>query len=226
MRANHQASESLCLWCLEPVFNDQHLLEWFLPTPLCCGRCRLHLQNKPIQLRLKGVNITACVWYDEQIQQLLYRFKEDGDILLAPLFFHYQKRWLKKHFKDTTFIPMPSSKEKISSRGFNHLRLMSKQCSLNLVDGLIKTRNIKQSTQSKAKRAQIKEVLQLDPSFIMPAGKVCLLDDVCTTGSTLLSAASLLSIDDKPMEAFVFALSPLFKDKVLKKRVKILGNTK
>ena len=209
MHRNHSTGQYLCLWCLDPILDTDRIFEWFHPQPLCCRKCRSLLQQRPIQFNLPGLSITACVEYNEPIQRLLYQFKEDGDLPLAPLFFHYAKTMIHKRFKGHTLIPMPSSIQKTKERGFVPLECMSKQIKLPQKQGFIKTKEFKQSLTSKPERSSISSVIALHPNFDPTLQPICLLDDVCTTGSTLLAAANHLPKTDKPIVALVFAVHPL-----------------
>ena len=71
---------------------------------------------------------------------------------------------------------------------------------------IYKKKDIKQSSATKSQRSQIKNVLSLKQLYPLPKKKILLVDDVCTTGSTLLAAKPLIHPDCM----FVLAAHPLW----------------
>lgn len=84
-------------------------------------------------------------------------------------------------------VPMPSSVEKVHERGFKHVNLIFKGLKLNMLDCLEKNSNQKQVYSTKSQRTQMISSIKLKPNMDIPK-KILLVDDVCTTGSTLKGA--------------------------------------
>lgn len=200
-------SQHLCHWCIKPIYHDAHTLDLFYHHPYLCNAC-FDTFKKPIKLKLNGCQIEGLVIYDAMIQTLLYRYKEDKDIVMAPSFFYHSKRKLKKH-KDWVFMMMPSSKEKTKERGFHPLYEMIKPYTKSISWGLYKQSDIKQSTQTKSTRQQIKLGINEIELMKLKGQKIILIDDVITTGHTLSSAYDLLKDHASQIKAIVFAVHPL-----------------
>lgn len=148
----------------------------------------------------------SLVVYNEDIERILFRFKEDGDLPLAPSFFYPLKKYFKKH-NDCVYVLMPSSTKKTSERGFFALEMMVKPYVINYCCPLVKTKNIKQSLQRAKQRKEIDKAIQLQDIKDITNKKVILIDDVCTTGNTLLAAYRLIKPHALSVKAITFAFT-------------------
>ena len=136
--------------------------------------------------------------------------KEGRDIALANVFFQPFLTKLSSKFRHHVIVLMPSSKEKMLERGFLPVREMLKNCPLAIWEPFYKVNNTKQSMQSFENRQFISQVIKRKENETLPGRKLLLVDDVCTSGFTLLSAYHLLKEHKLKVEALVLCAHPLF----------------
>ena len=211
MLTESSRGEPICLWCLRDLHHDATLLSIFNEKQILCLDCQLKLKQKKIIFVLDGVEVTSFVEYDENISSLLILYKEYFDEALAPIFFDRWKKHINKKYKEYICIPLPSSSEKVAQRGFHHLHRMIESLDLEMVDLLVKTKNVKQAKLSKEDRKHIDMIFEINKNIECSFEDVVLIDDVCTTGASLKAAIALLRPRCKNLRAITFSYHPLWK---------------
>ena len=90
-----------------------------------------------------------------------------------------------------TLVPLPTISRHIRERGFDHIGLVAKKMRLPVANVLVRNRNTVQVGASREERvAQAKEAYR---ALVVDPGKnYLLLDDVWTTGSSMMAAAQKL----------------------------------
>jgi ComF family protein len=146
----------------------------------------------------------------QAIQTLKYKHTEPLAQILG--------QWMTGHFLEDTsrlfdsadlhgIVPIPLHPSRERSRGYNQARLLAEVLSvragLPILEGLQRTRSTPpQAHESKAQRLknlhQAFWVDPLTPTFLNK--KIILIDDVCSTGSTLNEAAHALKIPSRISE--------------------------
>jgi competence protein ComFC len=160
-------------------------------------------------IHIQKLAIRYVTVYNPATADLIYRFKESLDEACYPIFFDQVQRKIKKRYRDYDVVLMPSSVEKTKQRGFVHLQKMIEPLGLKVVqDAVWKTADVKQATMNKANRSSIKDIIQVDLKRFNPSMKILLIDDVCTTGETLLAVFNLIRSYVLVIEAVVFAVHP------------------
>lgn len=152
--------------------------------PTCISKFNLHLQK----FKVSNVVGLSLFNYDEVIRKSLYQLKGCGDIEMAPVFLYRYSLELKAKFRDYYIIPMPSWKDDDLNRGFNHVIEIFRCLHLPILPILFKKENIKQALQKKWQRTEMIDNIGIISPSIIKNKKVLLVDDVMTTGSTLLGA--------------------------------------
>ena len=214
-------------WLCEECFSQIETLP-FQVCPRCekliieggklCGRCKqLSLKNKDFTLEAV---IVSSKYTDGNISKMIHLFKynfiEDlkiplGKIMVAAFINH------RIPLPDI-LIPVPLHKRKIRSRGFNQSELLADFLSENLAPGMalpvIKDAlKRKKSTLSQMKIKNYRERREnirgaftiLKPEEIRRKN-ILLVDDVATTGATLLECARILKVADaRKISAIVIA---------------------
>ena len=112
-----------------------------------------------------------------------------------------------------TIMPVPISKKRLKTRGYNQSLLIAKEIAqrtnLKLMnDCLIKTKNIiEQSKLNKEDRIQnIQGVYKLKNMKLIENKKILLIDDIYTTGSTVNECSKMLRIGN-PIKIGVLVLA-------------------
>lgn len=177
---------------------------------MLCGNCLTALEVANKVVRCNGYRMYILYVYNTFIESMLFQYKEGRDIALAPVFFHMIVYQLQIRFRNYVIVLMPSSKEKTLERGFHSLYEMVCYCKLPIIDPFYKIENRKQSLQSFENRKKISQVIKLKPDYILPNKKLLLLDDVCTSGSTIAHAYHLLKHHKCKIDAFVLSAHPRF----------------
>ncbi|MEG0408773.1 MAG: phosphoribosyltransferase family protein [Bacilli bacterium] len=96
----------------------------------------------------------------------------------------------------------------MAERGFNHVIKMVEQTKLPICDCLLKTENIKQAFLSKTQREKMKKDIKIKPGMSIPK-RILLVDDVLTTGNTMMGALEALQGIDVKIKILVVANHPL-----------------
>ena len=140
--------------------------------------------------------------YEGQIRKLIldYKFNEKSYIYLTFVNFLLKNRKIFENIKNyDTIIPVPISKKRLKTRGYNQslliARKIAEQSKLELVNNcLIKTKNIiEQSKLNKEERRQnIQGVYELKNKQLIENKKILLFDDIYTTGSTVNECSKIL----------------------------------
>ncbi|SDQ25084.1 ComF family protein [Virgibacillus salinus] len=209
-----------CLWCdaeIIPEINWENLFTLSKPKNLCsdcekkfsilegkrCRKCS-RISEEPFCLDCKrwdvhGENDDPLVLnfsvfnYNEQMQDMISRWKYRGDYCIGNSFKRYYTKAFDQEFtylpKDTIAVPIPLSDERMKERGFNQSLQLASFLSLETCELLTRVHGEKQSKKTRKER-----ISTLNPFKIMKTinKPVILTDDIYTTGSTLRHAASLL----------------------------------
>lgn len=176
-----------------------------------CPKCEINLKKQSENQIIKnGEEIE-----DKYFNELMYIFKYEGQIRKLILDYKFnEKSYLYKMFVNfllknkkifeniknyDTIIPVPISKKRQKTRGYNQSLLIAKeiakQTNLELVNNcLIKTKNIiEQSKLNKEDRIQnIQGVYELKNKQLIENKKILLIDDIYTTGSTVNECSKIL----------------------------------
>ena len=108
MHTKNSSSQHLCLWCLKPLYHDSTVFDLFIPMSMLCHSCTSKINKKHLVYSLGELECESMVIYDQDIEHILCRYKEDGDLPLAPSFFYQARKYIKKH-NDFVFVLMPIS---------------------------------------------------------------------------------------------------------------------
>lgn len=145
--------------------------------------------------------VAACV-YDGIVEGAVLRFKKtDCGNTYYAFAYRIAEALRKSGLADgiDLIVPIPLTKKKLNERGYNHTELMAKELRFMLnvpyENVLVKMRDTdeQKSLHEAERRENMKGVFAVSPKASDIAGKrILLIDDVCTTGSTLSEAAKTL----------------------------------
>ncbi len=195
----------ICLLCQMPREKNSSLWNVLVSFDPLCEKCRHDLKRVKKSRQLRDLPLTVLYDYNEAFQKCIIQYKECYDEALAPIFLYDFKAKLKRKYKNCVLIPMPSSKQRKNERGFDHVEKMFECLNLPIIHCLYKKGDYDQKSRKKQERSQIQDILCLDESSQLPNKKIILVDDICTSGSTLLAAYRLIKKEGRKVEACVVA---------------------
>ena len=214
MRKSHSYDESKsmtnCPYCFRDLHQQESFLHYLYRDSCLCGVCRKQLVVVNKKAVIDGLPITMFYQYNDFFESMIFQFKEGRDIALRQVFFHECIKQLNDRYRHFTIILMPSSKEKMMERRFLPVKEMLCECKLPILEPFYKVNNHKQSLQSMETRKMIAQVIKRNPTIKIPPKPLLLVDDVCTSGSTILCAYQKLLPHRFKIEAFVLSAHPLF----------------
>lgn len=192
---------SACSKCLIPIQGDQ------LNQNLLCGEC---LANPP---HFKKVYVPF--WYQDPLRDLMHEIKFNQKYYYISKIFQIIKEQVVVFFnnlnqKSTFIVPIPLSRKRKISRGYNQSYLIAKELSKItkipiLKNYLIKTKELKpMMTLSREERFK-----NIKGAFLVAkkinVDRIILVDDIITTTATVREASYVLK-KGGCNEIYVFAL--------------------
>jgi competence protein ComFC len=126
--------------------------------------------------------------YNQFLKEIIAKFKYRGDYELVKIFKKDLRKLIRK-INPNDIIPIPLSRERLHERGFNQAEALIVESGYQPKNILTRIHSEKQSKKSRQDRIHLQQVFQATTSI---SGKVILVDDIYTTGSTLRHAAKTL----------------------------------
>ncbi|MDP3987908.1 MAG: ComF family protein [Candidatus Levybacteria bacterium] len=188
---------------------------------LVCGRQSINSLTHPFcRTRYTIDGAFSALNYKGPVKKLIYQFKykpylTDLKTILCDLLYEalIQKEEFNEIFQgssDLIFVPIPLYKSKQRGRGYNQAEILagelrkrldpSRSLRMTMINILERTRNTKSQVglKKEERRKNIKGAFEISKRLNLGQGStlkqasILLVDDVLTTGSTLLEAASVL----------------------------------
>ena len=204
-----ETNEPVCLICLEQLDPL---------AQICMEDCICLNCQKQFKLHKTSYWIHQKKWYvyyeyNDFLERLWFRYKEQRDIALAPIFL---KDIDLSFFYKYCVCGLCSSEQKRMERGFEPLKELFEVQSIPFYSPLYKSENWKQNKLIEEKRNQISTILKKKEQYPLKNKKICLVDDMCTTGASLKAASDLLN----PKVIFVLSAHPKWIEKHQKDQIK------
>ena len=186
-------TKSNCLVCQRPSVDG-------LTHPYCRGKYKID-------------GCVSAIPYNKTAKKLIYNFKYKpylsslnsflGDLLYEALVQNESFNRVLKSSKDWILVPIPLHSSKHRKRGYNQAEILAKELgkrfNIQILNALKRTRETKSQYGLKLKdrKENIQGAFKLKSSLIthnleLKNTGVFLVDDIVTTGSTLLEAANVL----------------------------------
>lgn len=170
-----------CLYCDKKI--DRYTFYGvFIEEDKLCLDCRKALMPKRRKTRIDAYPVTYFYQYDLLFKDLLLQYKECYDEALKDVFLYRIALYIKLRYFDYQILYVPSSKRKLETRGFNHLKEIFEPLGFKEVEGLEKREEISQEGKDLSDR---KKMLGNFYYTGKEVNKVLIVDDVLTTGSTI-----------------------------------------
>lgn len=197
-----------CPFCNEVIDEEEYY----------CGKCfvKLSLIDAPLD-GLKNIEFFCAVcWYEGIVKNAIWRLKKDRYIYSAETFGKMIYDMLKAYGQEKNIdciIPVPVNTNTLKSRGYNQAMLIAKEISVFSGIPIMDKAIIVSDKKQEQKKLNAKQRAENAKKAFLFSGKsniiglnILLIDDVCTTGSTLsVLAEMLIENGARNISAAVFA---------------------
>lgn len=202
MYSKYSKRQHHCLWCLIPL--DTHDFSFLIRHDYLCEEHQKILITPIKSIVIKDIKIMYYHEYTPKIASLLFRYKEHKDTPLAGCLFLPNIKSLKRWIHQRPIVIVPSTLDKTQQRGFIPLKTALSACGLECIEALKKDGS--QDQKKKSKHLRQTTQFRFNCESVIPGSNIVLLDDVCTTGHSLLTCAKLLESYGYHVECCVFAI--------------------
>ena len=184
------------------LFPSPCLYCGLLGEPLC-SRCFEELRFEPHRRELEGLSVVSPYFYLEKslLADLIYPFKYSHQSDIFRIFVPGLKealRLLRVDLEGLVFAPVPLHPSRFLERGYNQAELLAKAVAKGMDgrvwNGLVRVKDtgfqshVKKREERKENMKGAFEVVREWPG----TGQIILVDDIVTSGSTLLACAEAL----------------------------------
>jgi len=177
-----------CVYCdLEK--SKTNFSNLFLKEDLLCIECRKKMPIKRKIIQYENIKVESFYDYDSLFKSLLIQYKEAHDEILKDVFTYWLDDYINYRYFDYKIIFVPSSQKKINERGFNHLELIFNNLKQKRIVGLYQKDELIQEGKDSINRKRMINNYYYDGERHK---KVLVLDDVVTTGSSMLGVYNAL----------------------------------
>jgi len=175
----------VCARCCRPF---EGLAEEFRKGDFCydCVRWEEQIEWNGVLER----NISLYI-YNDFLKEVISRYKFRGDYVLSKFFGNELKK-VTKNLEYDFLVPIPLSETRLYERGFNQAEALIVEAGLDHVYVLNRTHSEKQSKKTRKERVGSDNVYIFNNIEQILGKTVVLVDDVYTTGSTIMHAAKIL----------------------------------
>ncbi|MFR4286545.1 MAG: ComF family protein [Enterococcus italicus] len=206
-----------CSNCRQPIIRNLTILECLLPirssAELCldcqrkfqkiafthCPMCSRSQDSSNVCLDCQAwlrvypkINLqhTALYQYNQGMKEWMHRFKFLGDIQLAGTFSKDLRKAILRQKVDI-ICPIPLAEERKNMRGYNQVEELLKAANIPYQLLLAKNENVSpQSEKNRVERLNMVQPFHLAKEINSGVRTLLIVDDVYTTGRTILHATS------------------------------------
>ena len=197
--------DNFCKICFKRI-EDYSLYNFINKHNVLCEECFSKLNAKFISFRIGQTRGISIYEYTDTLKELIYKYKGCSDYELKDVFLYRYLHYLRLKYHGNYIVYVPSYHIDDEKRGFNHVKEIFKNIKLKELNVLMKISPHKQSSQTFKNRRTINNVIKIDEKVSLKGKKILLVDDIMTTGSTLLTSIELLKKQGaKKIEVLVIA---------------------
>lgn len=171
-----------CLYCDKRI-DKETLVSIFLEQDLLCNECRKKMKMKRKVIEIEHLKIETFYEYDSLFRSILLQYKECYDEALKDVFLYTLSDYIRYRYHGYRILYVPSSRKKLEERGFNHLELIFENLDMEEAKGLRMIEELVQEGQDRQGRRKMVSNYIYEGEHL---DKVLVVDDVVTTGSTML----------------------------------------
>lgn len=200
-----KVDEQYCRLCGKSLNVLEDIRDLALDGSLICRECQKQMTLVKKIFLIDGIEWHVLYEYNEFLERTFFRYKEQRDRMLAPVFLEPIKYTINR-MRAFQVCGLCSDERHRYQRGFEPLIELFLAYGIFVASPLYKKKDHKQSCLSKNQREQIEKVIERKQMFPLSEKPILLVDDVCTTGASLQRGIDLLS----PKKVFVVAAHPLW----------------
>lgn len=190
-----------CLYC-DKEMTKYSLSSIFIEDDLLCIECRNRLKINKSYLNIEELKIEYFYDYDGIFKELIIQYKECYDEALYGVFLYMLKDYIKYKYHGYKIILVSSSIDKLNKRGFNHLQLIFDEVGLDIVDGLRMKCDLIQEGKNLIERKRMVDNYEYVGDIL---NKVLIVDDIVTTGSSMLGVYKAIKNSSKKVKGLALA---------------------
>lgn len=190
-----------CKLC-EANIDTISLYEIFTKRDVLCKKCRDSLKMNHRIYKTNDFEVEYFYDYDKAFETLLLQYKECFDEALYDAFLYKIDTYINLRYFNYHIIYAPSSLYKKEKRGFDHLRKMFESVTLKEAKGLHLKQDLNQKSKSYFERVKMIDNFYYDGN---PYDRVLIVDDVYTTGSTIMGIYKAIKPYAKHIKVLVLA---------------------
>lgn len=190
-----------CLYCDNEI-KDYSLYSLLFEEDKLCLKCRNKMNFHHQKFKLEELEVESFYEYESLFKDLLLQYKECYDEALYEIFLYKIYDYIKLKYIGYKILYVPSSTSKLSQRGFNHIKKIYESLNFEEINGLEMIEDISQVTKSYKQRSRMKTNYKYTGKSL---NKVLIVDDVCTSGSSLMGVYDAIKDSCKVCKAIVLA---------------------
>ena len=153
-----------------------------------CTNCLNKIKVDISTTEINNTKIKFLSKYDGLLKQILIKYKENLDYELRDTLLYLFLPYIRLYSLNYIFVPVPSSKNNISKRGFSHLSEILSSSKLKYVEALSSNEELTQKELSISNRVKNKDIRLNQEASKLKNKNIILFDDVYTSGNTFLSS--------------------------------------